>query len=135
MTTEQLTGRELDAYIAEHIMGWKWATLNPRIYPTLVGKRFLVEPNSRDALERACGTDVPLDELWYGSIPPYSSDMNAAMQMQERIKELGLHQQYAAVLMKITHNPIMSYVDPFNAIHASAAERVRAAVKCLEGKL
>jgi hypothetical protein len=127
MTTE-LTGRELDAkkinaWIAEHVMGWKQ-----------------VEQTVQTCSGQSKCWLVPSDEQAYNCncvchhTPDYMGNIAAAMQMQERIKELGLHQQYAAVLMKITHNPIMSYVDPFNAIHASAAERVRAAVKVLEAR-
>lgn len=79
MGEEFKAGRELDAEVARLIMGYVWATLNPRIYTTLSGKRFLVPPDSRDAAYRRCDTSLPKDELWYGDVPRYSTDTSAAM--------------------------------------------------------
>jgi hypothetical protein len=134
--TEREDGlREFDAWIAEHIMGWKWATLNPETYRELTGKRSLVEPDFEDdKYYVCCSKDLPRASYWYKDFPYYSTDLSAAHQMEERIKELGLAEKYARALALQVGRPPSNptYVELFDIIHASAGERCRAARMVIE---
>jgi hypothetical protein len=106
--TEREDGlRELDAWIAEHIMG---------ITPHQHGGFLYRKPPPYSS---------PVDVL-----PYYSSDISAAHQMETRIKELGLAGLYVKALketLMATAESDDEFFTTFNLIHASASERCRAA--------
>jgi hypothetical protein len=134
--TEREDGlRELDAWIAEYVMGWKWATLNPETYRELTGKRSLVEPDFEDdKYYVCCSKDLPRASYWYKDFPYYSTDLSAAHQMETRIKELGLELEYAVALAEIVGRKagLAAQYNEFDLLHASASERCRAARMVIE---
>ncbi len=83
MTDKQL--RELDGWIAEHAMGWKWV-MHER--PSqFAGKRWLLDPVHFKALIRHGWNwaDMSLALLETNDIPHYSSDPAAAFAVWQRL--------------------------------------------------
>lgn len=109
--SEQTDNRQLDALIAK-FMGWKESPAS--------NYEWQLSPPDENITVVRC-------------VPHFSSDIACAMQVEERIKELGLHQQYAAALAETVHNPVLSYPDLFAVIHASARDRCLAARAVVEG--
>lgn len=83
-------GRELDALVAERVMGWVWAQDDPAAYSTMFrpGHRYIVPPDvfefSRGTLP--ADTALPLAKEWYGNVPRYSTDLAAAWLVVEHLK-------------------------------------------------
>ena len=93
--------RELDALVAERVMGW-------------------------------------LKHERYGliSVPPYSTDISAAWQMEDRIAELGLIEEYCFQLNSIANAHLdrdyFRQPQRWQLIHATPEDRCRAALKAVE---
>jgi hypothetical protein len=83
-------GRELDALIAENVMGWKDVR---RENIGKGGKRNVYRGKKPDKLGRWRSADVR----------PYSTNPTDAYLIPPRIKELGLWQKYLKELARITH--------------------------------
>jgi hypothetical protein len=83
----------------------------------------------------------PKDHLWWieapytpfgrRALPEYHSDMNLAHIVEERIAELGLHVEYIGRLARLT---IDGEIREWGLLHASAADRCRAALECVRKK-
>jgi hypothetical protein len=79
--------------------------------------------------------DVPKpykDGAWSSpTVPHYSSDISAAMLVEDRIKELGLEAEYARALCEQVNGVgmINNYAEMFAIAHASAEDRCRAGLK------
>lgn len=136
VTTEQLTGRELDAEVGRKLFDLK-----------------IFRPSE---VKGANGECFDMDDYYYipskkpprthmidaRPVPAFSSDMYAAHLMEERIKELGLAEKYAEALKHVLNLDtslsmgcyLVDRVDVFAIAHASAAERARAAMRVLEEK-
>ena len=67
------------------------------------------------------------DDLFF--VPYYSTDIAAAMQVEDRIEELGLIPEYCEALLNITDAS-----EHFELIHASPEDRCRAAVMAAEAE-
>lgn len=117
MTTEvELDAREIDAQVAEWL-GWKQVEVDS-VFRTHMW-------------ERPDGVRV-----WH--VPPYSSVLYAAYEMEEKIKELGLEVAYAvALLLELgivksgyigSGTVIIEAEEVFALAHASAEMRARAAL-------
>jgi hypothetical protein len=81
-TTELVAGRELDALVAERVMGFRWV-------PTTSNseQRLLAPPEmTNEAVDQAIGLGHSVTEL----APRYSSDMGAAWQVVEFMRGQGL---------------------------------------------
>jgi hypothetical protein len=75
---------------------------------------------------------------WPGNVLPYSTSIEAAMQVEDRIAELGLRTRYVLELAKIV-DPRESREDKvallwWALVHASAEQRCRAALAAIGGK-
>lgn len=68
---DNLSGRELDAAVAEHVMGWHYVRCGPRCWG--------IPPEDNQMTNRY--TDVP-----YADVPYYSTDISAAWQVVERMR-------------------------------------------------
>jgi hypothetical protein len=116
-STKELSGEELDRAVAERVMG---NTL-PEVWsdPT-------VGPSHGDPGGYRIG------------VRPYSSSIEAAMQVEDRIAELGLKTRYVLELAKIVDSrgsrddKIMSLW--WALVHASAEQRCRAALAVIGSK-
>lgn len=117
----ELTGRELDAAVAERVMGW-------------FDLKFLPQPNYfigyAPAMNKDAQCAVP--------VPPYSSSIADAMEVENKIAELGLQTRYVLELAKIV-DPRNSREDKVAAlwwalVHSTAEQRCRAALAARENK-
>jgi hypothetical protein len=76
-------GPELDALVAENLMGWK---------------------DIQRQADRCWGKKQDRAGRWRRSpVPDYSTEPGNAYLVEERIKELGLSERYGKELAKITH--------------------------------
>ena len=72
---------------------------------------------------------------WPGDVWPYSSNIEAARRVEDRIAELGLQSAYYRALLDIVANSISDRLfHHFDLIHASAEQRSRAALAAMEQK-
>lgn len=144
MSTEETTSakddRELDALVAECVMGWLWFTA--------LGDSFLVPPFGHETArsfhvhweEGKLGRprfDIELsypDHYWNWKIPPYSTDIASAMLVEERIAELGenARRRYANRLRDIVRGDPVEDVTLFKCIHATPRQRCEAALAAIE---
>jgi hypothetical protein len=95
LAQELEAGRELDALIAERLMGWRWFRLQRMRHsccakPQPIGEpvRFLAndKPFSLyDDYNPATG-DERVDESRMTAVPHYSTDISAAMEVVEKLK-------------------------------------------------
>ena len=105
-------GRELDALVAEKMMGWKYI-------PDKQERKSWISTlwvNWKDSK----GTTQLL-------VPSYSTSIAAAWLVEERIKELGLEPEYSEALLDLTDAS-----EHFELIHASPEDRCLAALKAVE---
>ncbi|MFD1136757.1 BC1872 family protein [Paenibacillus urinalis] len=98
-------GRELDAYIAIKVMGFKEITI--------VGSHYFTDPIDTQ-------------------VKPYSTDISAAWEVEEQIKELGLTVEYTGSLKQVVLGT-GEYVGMFDFIHATAEQRCKAALLAVIG--
>lgn len=135
MTTE--TGRELDAEIGRKLFDLK--IFRPSEVKGANGECFDADDYHYIPSKKPPRTHM-IDAR---PVPAFSSDMYAAHLMEERIKELGLAEKYSEALIFLLPgvNSDRYWIgrgfdaeEIFLIAHASAAERVRAAVKVLEAR-
>jgi hypothetical protein len=93
-------GRELDALVAEKVLGWVWAQDDPESYSTLFrpGQRFIVPPGVFDFSLKVvpATTDLPLAKEWWGNVPRYSTDIAAAHQVLNHLLDQGVEYEISA---------------------------------------
>jgi hypothetical protein len=127
VSDKELSGRELDAAVAERVMGYR--NHNPELInltPTHMAWHTAISPTTGNR------------EI----VPCYSSSIEAAMQVEDRIAELGLQNDYVAHIWSVvgaTRNGVNFWTaDNFKAfwlcIHATAEQRCRAALAAIESK-
>ena len=80
-------GREMDALIAEKVMGWTWRAFQPAHVPGELVRR--PYPGNWSALPRriADGTER-LAGGWDSDLPHYSTDISAAWEVTEKITDI-----------------------------------------------
>lgn len=100
-----MTDSELDALVAERIMGWK----------VFAGEPGQGRPPSR------------LLSLVLEPIPPYTTDLNACHAMEAELERRGLVHEYIKALCDITR--IDGRVSSWRLAHATARQRVVAGLK------
>lgn len=135
------TGREIDAQIAEKVMRLALAQPEPYEWQTdipseqtpgtfLKGRGFKCARCSKYHLaeslsEHYCDCVNPWD------VPPYSTDISAAMQVEDRIAELGLQTPYCDELTNIVASDCGKTqlgAMRFDLIHATPKQRCLAAL-------
>lgn len=91
LTREQIEaaeGRELDALVAERVMGWKWVKIPDFSREKQLGVRW----NRIRALCPPCGNppaDMREKTIDTGHLKPFSTDIAAAWLVLERMKSMG----------------------------------------------
>lgn len=106
-----MTDRELDALIAERVMGWV------KFYPQ---DQFWTLPN---------GVQLPDGEFWP---PPYSTDRNAAAEVLDRIGELGMGFDYQRRLQSVLGLMAGGIgLDKWDYITAAPRQLMEAALACI----
>ena len=131
LTTEKaveapdLVGRELDAWLAEHVMGWTRypEAMHPTDNRTIKGVLY-------------CPPSYPYDWGKANCVPYYSSDIAAAMEMEDRIDALGMSNRYLNSLVFLVASDATTedrIVSQFDWVHASAEQRARAAYQAMKG--
>lgn len=143
---EELSGQELDACVAEEVMDLKRVLGHEVKADWPKDLSYQVEPLDDDEHYWLVVTGPDTIEL-VGDPPPYSTDIAAAWQMEERLVERGWHASYCVHLLEMlgarrdlldwdegadgTLRPTGS-VDPwtlFDFVHATPRQRAVAAVK------
>lgn len=70
---------------------------------------------------------------WPGNVLPYSSSIEAAMQVEDQVAEMGLQSAYYRALLDIVAKSVTNRLfHHFDLIHASAEQRCRAALAATE---
>ena len=139
MSTKEL--RELDAKIHVRVMGFPLESLLVGDGKT-TGTALRLEPENAAWRVRS-----KADDYWHRISPDgadrvviapnYSQSIEAAMQVEDRISELGLRKEYLRELGPIValratqEGEILGY---WHFTHASAEDRCRAALKAIETK-
>lgn len=102
-------GPELDALIAEKVMGWMWCRINTEAYPASFvvqepyrGRRFLVArehvtDDSTSGYARATGAE-PVVPTEAHVVPHYSTDIKEAWRVVRRIADSGTNTKRDFVL-------------------------------------
>lgn len=112
MTREEIlalpTGKKLDALVADKVMGWE-AKPGRAYYWT--------------------GKDRVVRSVFY----QFSTDISAAWEAEEKIKQLRLHVKYCEALKKVVLST-GEYVGLFDYIHATPAQRCKAALLAVMDK-
>jgi len=109
-----MNNRELDAAVAERVMGW------------VIGEPVSGDPDGIPPRPSGGHFNYPVP------VPSYSTDISAAYQMEERIKELGLIGEYCFYLNRIADAYWYAGEKQgrsWQLIHATPADRCRAALK------
>jgi len=151
MNTDEL--RELAAEVYRNVFGYEvsWWSLYP-IEKALGDHReahrlgtFGMECLLPDDKGDMPTLEMLVDGFWL-PVPPIESDISAAYQMEERIKELGLHRKYIHYLTKILHGyegmsetivRLGRGIDTeilFDMVHATPEDRCLAALAAVEDK-
>lgn len=92
MTPEDIdkleAGRELDALIAERVMGWKWCASPNTFKPGRPWRRWLAEPYRNMPVWDGV-TEMPIDGLFdeESNVLYYSTDIAAAWEVVEKLRE------------------------------------------------
>ena len=122
MNAEQIrkleANRETDALIAEKVMGWESQYIE---YGGSGGEYVWILPDGIRQHEP--------------DVPSYSTDIAAAYQMEERIAELGLIDEYCKQLNKIANvhwDEGVRQPQRWQLIHATPEDRCKAALMAVE---
>jgi hypothetical protein len=125
---EMEAGRELDALVAERVMGWKFIPLPKRNRSGLCincGRAVWDDPRNRQTELGICNEEDCR----------YSTDIAAAWLVEERIAELGLIDEYCIELNAIANahwDDGKRQPQRWQLIHATPEDRCRAALKAVE---
>ena len=122
MTRDEIINRpaglELDELVAEKVIGW-------------------IKGENKNGMRgwKCAETGPPItddhnwDGIWvYGSTPEYSTDIAAAWQVEEKIKELHLEDDYVNCLRSLIDVNTWIVCEEFYMMHADPAVRCRAAL-------
>ena len=129
LTEQQLSGRALDAEVAEKIMdhvihvddneGWCEHCGEEMMEYRLMRYR---QQGGREPMETRC-------------VPEYAESITAVAQVEDRIAELGLEHEYAGALLEQTGNTQYQSSLPvivWAIVRATPEERCRAALSVIE---
>lgn len=93
-----MTDRELDALAAVEILGYKWETTTG-----LQKTTFLHAPDTNDWV--AIWSNGKLESA-NPLLPKFSTDLNAAAQLRQRVAEMGLQRQFVMSLLSVIKSDI-----------------------------
>lgn len=122
----ELTNRELDALVAEHVMGWKWITsaASNHTLKILVNRKLglaekMVTPKSQAKVANSA----------YDRIPPYASSHDHAFDVTVKaIARWGATEYALAAEVDVLENPELME----RALTLSPRQRCIAALRCAE---
>jgi hypothetical protein len=137
--------RQLNREIAEEVFGWsgrviryEWPDRSKRERPIVTFLRYRDKYcHYPDMGGTPCvgedGKRVPYSE--HGAVPgAYCQHLSLAYVVEERIAELGLQGEYVEALARIVAAGTGGSVKLWLCLHASAADRCRAALECVRKK-
>jgi hypothetical protein len=139
-----MSERERDAYVCEHVMGKKVVLVKalegylhaPDATDFDSGKpEFVAVPCIETEGCTACLMGL-IDEAEYvlNVVPHYTTSHAAAYEVEEKIREAGLHIDYVAHLCRICDVlGVQPGINLWHTIHASPDQRMLAAVQAKEG--
>lgn len=118
---EQQDLRALDFAVGEKVMGW-------------FRRKGMMHGVAQDVLTDRNGSTYSVTCGCLEDFNP-STDIDAAMRVEDRIAELGLRRGYYARLVQVVSQSITDRVfDSFDVVHASAEQRCRAALAAIAEK-
>lgn len=121
--------RELDAQIAEKVMGWKW------LYHPAIHRRALRGDWQHWRLEVfESGVDVLTEPDDLEDVPHYSTNLNLCALAEARVIEMGLFDAYDEALSVVMGEMNESIWHPVLLKMASAETRCRALLAALEAQ-
>jgi hypothetical protein len=127
----KLSERELDAKCAV-FMGFRWFKLKT------AEKWILVTPGTAAQMPAGKAHERPTDDTTMAldsCIRKYSTDLNAARELEEEIKRRGLVREYETALLNLASRINSGGTfDYFPAINASARDRAIAFCACMEAE-
>jgi hypothetical protein len=145
---EQLNGRELDAAVAERVMGW-WNRsgiwCEPPVgsigsgtgwisYP-VTGAAYQYAFSGREYGEHTAQTTYRAEAERRVFSP--SESIEAAMQVEDRFADLGMQAAYVSMLGRFVHQDASAkgeLLSQWHLVHASAEQRCRAALAAVGAK-
>lgn len=147
-TTVELSGRELDAAVAEEVCGWRWAVYLRDAYLLSPDQwEFNFETHSWPNLGMGWSSDVAADcdrriEGWplgcVDPVPTYSADLNACAEVEAEIARRGLQTEYVDTLLYLTERatqfPPFDHAHLFALATATPEQRCRAALAAVRGE-
>jgi hypothetical protein len=138
---EMQAGREMDALIAEKVMGISVQTFGDTCY--LVNYCLKKENGDLYYFNGECPTRASIEEA-KKLIPRYSTDLAAAWEVEEKIIQLDFINEYLEALQIIVNGVERGWTmtgiiightytveQTINLVHASPEQRCRAALKAL----
>jgi hypothetical protein len=128
--------RELDVKVSYYIFGYGCRAV-PNTYP----KDFEVRGKIVGEIDENGNADYV--EILPKSLKHYSSDLNAAYEVEEKIAEMGLTNKYIDALVDVVGveftpydgENLLSYEQYYAIIHASAENRCKAALAAVQNKM
>lgn len=121
-----MTDRELDAWIAEHVMGWR------NCEPNQNSRKWEFTDGDDEPYVKGIGLCPPSQDRRRFSrrqLPYYTTDLNACAQAQRKLAEKGLMREYDASLWMIYWEPIESdvrFIGQYGVFLATARQRCEA---------
>lgn len=118
---DNLHGLTLNIAFAYYILGWRWYKRSEDNYPWIL----LDSPVPvRKHLHHEAGIHIGSEHYVFKALPKFHENMSLLMQQEEKIREDGMHWEYAKLLELEVRSG-----NNFDLIHASADKRARAMVK------
>jgi hypothetical protein len=115
-------GRELDALIAEVVMGWRWHRYDP-----LSGQgRYLESPSDRWGGRSGAQHWDGSEPTYFDGLPSYSTDVVAAFEVAERVIKGDLH-----TMFELTQAPGQGWACRFRTTAMRAQGETPAHAICL----
>lgn len=126
--------RELEVRVAHDVMGWRFVRqggmrvdsflLPPDEVAWYIDKYVITKPTDEDFQHDGKATRVP----------KFSTDIGAAMQVEDRIEQIGKCREYCDALARVVGVTNLGVKDFWNLIHATPRQRCLAALATTEGK-
>lgn len=125
---EKLSGRELSEAVATKVFG----EAKPPLSEICAFDVTHAEPSARGNWQHIHVYDH--GDVCEWEVFPYAEDIEAAMQVEDRIAELGYQSEYYRALVDVVFTSIKDRLaQQFDIVHASAEQRCLAALSCIDG--
>ena len=136
-----LTGRQLDAAVAERVMGCSvksraaWPDGKPLTHGVLAYKLHDRDGNEMPPHHSSVfgwGWGTSEDEAW-SMVPSYSTSCDAVATVRAEIERRGLQNHFCSILDDMTNDDPGMLIDAWAFLNATPEQQCRAALKAVEG--